>query len=429
MATYKVENGALDDLANGLTSGQRGTAESLYQTTNGQLLTLNETLMLNTWSKKGLVRTFVCLPVDDALKGGVKIKADNLDDEACRQLQDIFKKEAMQDVAEAGYWARHFGGGALIALSEEDNAEPFDIKRKNQSVSFMAVDRWRLPARAGYTKEFVQVSYSSNQLNLDLGKKTKDYNNGSNTRWMNKSTVNGKPIDKSRIKIIMGDSCPIITRQTVSGWGLSVYEKCAEDFDTYEKTMNLIHELMLEGKINVMKVDGLMNSLRAGEIDDVLKVIRKLGEVKTQTRNMIMDGKDDFMQTQASLAGFADVIKIAMARLASGLRIPQTKYFGTTPAGFNSGEGDIENYNAMIESTIRPNLRPLVQWSLEILCASRLGVEPQNLSFEFMPLREVKPKEQEEINTMKQARYMELADRGALSDEELKEKMELEKLI
>lgn len=428
-----ITNSTLGDFKSAVEDvASRGTAQSYYQTTNGEYLTLNETLLLNLWNKKGLIRTFVCLPVDDALKDGVEISADNMDDEACKKLEDIFKVKGEPSVKESAYWARHFGGGGLIVLTDQELKEPFNKEKLNQTVSFMAVDRWRLPATAGYTDDFVEVTFSQNAFCLDLGVKSANHNK--KTKYKNKykpdskndimSQVNGKPVDKSRITIMMGDSAPIITRQALSGWGLSVYEKIAEDCDTYEVAMVLLHELMEEGKTNVIKVDGLLNSLRAKKFGEIIKVFTTMSSMKKKTRTMLLDGKDDYQQTQSNLSGYSEAIKSVMIRLAAGLRMPLTKIFGISAAGFNSGEDDIENYNSMINSTIRPKMRPMIQEVLEILCASELGIIPKNLQFKYRPLREINPETEEKIKSSKLARLVSLLDSEQITDEEFKEKVE-----
>jgi len=426
-----VSNSSLNDFTAAAVDSttNRGTSNSYYQSTNSEYLTLNEILLLNAWQKKGMIRTFICLPVDDALKDGVEISADNLDDEACKRLEEIFKIKGAPAVKETAYWARHFGGGGLIVLSGDQKLnEPFNKEKLGQTVSFMAVDRWRLPARAGYTQDFIDVAFSKNAIALDLS--IKDASNRNKIQTVKGAgQVNGKPVDNSRINIMMGDIAPLITRQAVSGWGLSVYEKVAEDFDSYEKGMTLIHELMEEGKVNVVKVDGLIRSLSAGKFANIIEVMTSMTRLKKQIKTLIIDGKDDFQQTQATLSGYEGAISVIMTRLAAGLRIPQTKYYGTAPAGFSNDDGSIDNYNDMINSTVRPKMRPLIQEILEIQCASELKVLPKNLQFKFRPLREIKPKEQEEINKMKFERFMALHEAELITDKELKDKLERHDLI
>ncbi|RLI44419.1 hypothetical protein DRO61_12190 [Candidatus Bathyarchaeota archaeon] len=427
----KIDNGALNDLSHTLTDvNRRGTAQSLNESTNYQYLTLNEILLLNQWNKKGLLRTFVCLPVDDALKGGVKITSETLDDETKKKLESIFIKDGLPHIQELGYWARLFGGGGLITLTDEDLNKPFDKKKLNQEVSFMAVDRWRLNARAGFDKDFVQVAYSNNALNLTLDAKSVNHNSRIKSSYTPVGIVNGKPVDNSRINTMMGDVAPLITRQALSGWGLSIYEKVAEDFDTYEKTMTLIHDLLKEGKVNIIKVDRLMDSLRAGQFDDVIKVFTQMTYLKKQINTMIIDGKDDYQQTQSTLTGYGEAIQSIMTRISASLRMTSSKLFGIGASGFSNGEDNIENYNSMVNSTVRPKLREPIQEVIEILCASDLGiVPPEDLSFEYHSLREIPPKEQEEMDTSLFNRFKALHEEGILSDVEYKDKLERNNLL
>jgi hypothetical protein len=83
----------------------------------------------------------------------------------------------------------------------------------------------------------------------------------------------------------------------------------------------------------------------------------------------------------------------------------------------------------MINSTIRPKLRPMVQEVLEILCASELSIVPKNLQFKYKSLREIGPKEQEEINVMKQGRFLAGLEAGIIEEKELAEKFERHNLV
>lgn len=412
-----IENGALSDMTQSVVEAQsrRGNVQSLENNTNTDLITLKETLLLNYWNKKGILRTFVCLPIDDALKGDLKITADNIDEDGINELHKAYVELAKNEIAELGYWARHFGGSGLITLTPEKSGgstlqDPFVKTKKNQEVSFMAIDRWRLGGKSGYNTDSIKTLISSNGLHYYAGKSV--------------TGVNGTPVDNSRIKTMIGDSAPIITRQSLNGWGLSILEKIAQSLDNYDKGLNLIYELMKEGKTNVIKVKGLLDSLRAGQFNDIVKVVTESTFLKQQINTMIMDGDDDYTQTQASLSGFDSVLKELRIAIASDLRMPMTKLFGISASGFNSGEDDIENYNSMINSTIRPKLRPIIQDVLETLCYSVLGVEPKGLTFEFAPLKEIDQVTQEDINDKRYYRLKDMLISELIDEEEFKTRIE-----
>jgi len=413
-----VENGSLNDFQDSVLDGdysRGGKASVMRWANNGALITLNEQILLGYWERKGLIRTYCELPISDALKGGIEITADNFDDDTANELEEIFLEKGIDAVKELASWARLFGGAGLIAINDGlDLSEPF-VKEKAKDVEFLAVDRWRLGGKTGYKENDINVLMNQNNLFYYKGKQI--------------TVTNGVQVDNERIKLMHGDNAPIITRQKLNGWGLSIVEKIRDNIDLYEQTNELLFELLKEGKVNVVKVNGLIESLSSGDFDNVVKWTRQSNQLKKAINTLVMDAKDDYQQTQANLGGFAEVLNQIRINCAADLRMPMTKLWGISSAGFNSGEDDIENYNAMINSDIRPELRPIIQWQLEILCYAYLGIEAQNLKFKFKPLREMSAKDIEEINEKKHKRFMEMYEAGLISDTDLKKKLEKEGLL
>ena len=122
------------------------------------------------------------------------------------------------------------------------------------------------------------------------------------------------------------------------------------------------------------------------------------------------------------------MIKENRIGIASALKMPMTKLFGLSAAGFNSGEDDIENYNAMIESEIRNKLRQPLRVILSLCAMQVFGYIPE-FKFEFKPLRIMSEKEEEEINTSRHNRCMSLYQNGLLSAKELGEALDSYKLL
>ena len=405
-----IENGTLDDFNDSIadSSETRGAYGSLAKWFDAPLITQNEIFLRNMWAKKGIIRTYVELPVDEALKGGIQIKSDNLDEDAHNHLEECFLKY-LPTIKEAFYWARLYGGAGLITLNNGlPLSDPFvKANKKNKDIDFMAIDRWRLGAKQGYKEKDINLLYGKNSVMYFQGRDT---------------TTFGTKIDNSRIQIINGDNAPLLTRQELNGWGLSVVEKISASFDSYETANNLIFQLLKEGKTNIIKVRDLVESLASGKFDDIVKAVIKSNNLKKQINTMVMDSQDDFMQTQSNLSGFDTLLAQLRQNLAADLRIPMTKLFGISASGFNSGEDDIDNFNSMIESDIRPELRPVIQNVIEVLAVSELGVDVQGLKFSFAPLKELPQTDLEVVNTSKYERYISLLDRGLMSEEDFKQK-------
>jgi hypothetical protein len=77
--------------------------------------------------------------------------------------------------------------------------------------------------------------------------------------------------------------------------------------------------------------------------------------------------------------------------------MPLTKVFGISSAGFNSGEDDIENYNAMVESEIRAKLKHPIMRMVQVRCQKMFGFVPDDLKIEFKPLRMLSAEQEENV--------------------------------
>ena len=96
----------------------------------------------------GLVQTIVCVPVDDALRGGIMIKSKQLSEDEIKQLHVKFDREdGLGTAGWAAKWERLFGGaGILTFIDDQDPEMPLDIKSisKDSNITFRDVDMWEL---------------------------------------------------------------------------------------------------------------------------------------------------------------------------------------------------------------------------------------------------------------------------------------------
>jgi hypothetical protein len=101
--------------------------------------------------------------------------------------------------------------------------------------------------------------------------------------------------------------------------------------------------------------------------------------------------------------------------------MPLTKVFGISAAGFSSGEDDIENYNAMIESSIRQKLKYEVLKVVKVRCQLKFGFIPKDLRVSFKPLRILSAEQEENVKTQKFNRVLSAASSGQISAIEFRE--------
>ena len=87
-----------------------------------------------------------------------------------------------------------------------------------------------------------------------------------------------------------------------------------------------------------------------------------------------------------------------MLDIAGACEIPVTRLFGRSPAGFNAtGESDLTNYYDSIEEKQEAYLAPILDKLLPVIALSTWGMVPDDLDYEFNPLRKADPKENADL--------------------------------
>lgn len=352
----------------------------------------------------GLVQTIVDVPVDDAFRGGVEVKSKQLSPEQLDMLRDCDEREGdINTVAQALKWTRLFGGGAVVIVTDQDYETPLDINAitPDSLLEFRAVDMW--------------------ELYFDL-QNTGGYDSAIQEERFEFYSYYGKKLHKSRVLKMKGLVVPSFLRPRLRGWGFSVVEALVRSINQYLEGTSLIYELVDEAKIDVFGIKNLTSTLLQPEgTKAVATRIQLANQQKDYQHALVMDAEDTYEQKTLTFAGLADVMKEIRIQVASDLRMPLTKVFGLSAAGFNSGEDDIEVYNGMIESTIRQKARVDVLRVLELRCQKLFGYIPDDLSISFKPLRVLSTVEEEDVKDKKHARLVTAMQAGAISLEEYRD--------
>ena len=355
-------------------------------------VTLNRVLLSYAYMTHGVIQTAIDQPVEDAFRGGVKFICDELDEEDKRHLHTIMEECGdFQAVKDAMKWAKLYGGAGVIANTDQDPSSPLDIKRVNERspLAFLAADRWELILQAFDKPELPYNYYGAN-------------------------------IHKSRVARVLGKEAPSFIRKRLQGWGMSELERTLRQINMYTKNEDAIFELLDEAKIDVWKINGfnssMLSSLAAGQTNKRL-------QIATMTKNyhnaITLDSEDEYEQKQISFSGLAEMMKEIRVGIAASVRMPMTKLFGLSAAGFSSGEDDIENYNAIVESETRAKAKEVLRFVVPIRCKQVFGFVPENIDFEFKPLRVLGADQEETVKRQKFDRAVALYDKGMLTPAEL----------
>jgi len=388
-------------------------------------VTLNWTLLSNSYMSQGLLRTVVDQVVDDAFGDGVQFKTAQLDPEELKELNRAFRKQRnrasyqgtrgqkinfnagydltnsdMEACKLVGKWGRLFGGSGLIVNTTQPMNSDLrvDVIGEDTPLTFIAADRWELIL---------------DQINVNSEANPTPYN------------YYGNPLHRSRVSRFIWAQAPSRIRQRLQGWGMSVLEESIRPVNAYLKFEKLIFELMDEAKIDVYKIKGFNAALATARgTDQIMRRVQLSNQAKSFQSALTMDKEDDYEQkTLGSIfAGLGDFYTQLRVNLCAYLKIPMNKLFGESAGGFGSGKDSLDNYHSTVRN-FRTGMEPVVLNAGELRCQQMYGIVPEDLEVEWVPLAILDGVEQEAVKTSQQNRIAQRYTLGLTTDKEASEEM------
>ena len=364
------------------------TQEPLVRATKHSLITLNWQELTYAYVNFGLVQRFIDQPILDALRGGIVVKSKELGDKV-KDIDIYMKDKGIYDAfINANKWKRLYGGGGLIINASGKPDQPLNINDIPQGaeLELYDADLWEL--------NYAFNVESVNEFENDEGTGTVKYN------------YYGVPLNDQRVIRLSGKRAPALVRRQLRGWGMSELERLMMSINQYMKNQQCIFEGLDEFKLDVYKFTGFNEALATANEEQIAKKVREVNDNKNFQNAVVLDKEDDYVTKQITFSGLAEMVKEIRIGVACDLNMPITKLFGISSAGFNSGDDDIENYNAMIESEIRQPLRTPLLKVLKIVCKILFGFIPEDLDFEYKPLRILSGEQEEKVKSRKLERIL-----------------------
>jgi hypothetical protein len=376
-------------------------------------ITLNRALLSQTYIEHGIIQVVIDQPIDDAFRGGIIIKCPELSSDDIKELDSYLSREQiLETYSQALKWARLYGGSGILINAGQDLTKPLNINSISEKtqVEFYAADRWEL-------------SYSPSGMSLLDQLKSEDtldcpYN------------YYGHTIHKDNVIKLKNKAAPSLIRGQFGGWGVSELEKMIRSYNQYLKHQNVTYELLDESKIDVFKLNGFNSAIATR--DGAQKTATRVAlaaKIKNFQNALVMDIDDEYEQKTLGFGGLSEILTQIRIGLACDLRMPMAKLFGLSAAGFSSGEDDIENYNAMVESDIRSKCKTGLIKILNIACQKVLGHIPENITFDFKPLRIMTNQQESTVKTDALNRITTAVNSGLCTSEKAVELINSEKIF
>jgi len=411
----QVENGLSDVVMGGMTPFSMATqinqTDTFFYNIRTYLISNMRQLLSQMYVEHGIIQALIDTPVEDALRGGFKIKTSMLDEEEITELENYMEEcQDIETVKQAFKWMRLYGGGGIIIMTNQKHDKPLDDK-KLDGMELRAVDMWELFS--------AQQNIDDDTRRLEIGEKS-DF-------CFNYYAIN---LHKTRVIVLKGKVAPSFIRPRLRGWGFSYVEAVVSSINQFLKSKNLTFEVLDEFKVDIFKIAGLNQALL--QKDGTAKVTQRVQLANSQKNfqnAMVLDAQDEHQSKQLTFSGLADVQKEFRIQLASDLRMPLTKLFGLSATGFNSGDDDIENYNGMIESEVRPKIKAALKEVIKLRIKEKYGVDATDLKLELHPLRTLSHEQEENVKDKKFNRVVISLEKGLCSHKEAQEAINREGLL
>lgn len=394
-------------------------------------ITLNWTLLSNSYMTQGLLRTVVDQIVDDAYGEGIEFTSKQLDDEELAALNLSFQTQRTREdyqgtrgqrinfnagadltnsdleaCKEVGKWGRLFGGAGLIVNTNQpmDRELRPEIIGEDSPLTFIAADRWELVL---------------DQINVLSDTNPAPYN------------YYGNVLHRSRVSRFIWAKAPSRIRQRLGGWGMSVLEESIRPVNAYLKFEKLIFELMDEAKVDVYKIKGF-NALLATRrgTDQLMQRVQAGNQAKSFQNALTMDKEDDYEQKNLGsiFPGLVGMYQELRINLCGYMKIPMNKLFGQSAGGFSSGKDSLDNYNTTVRN-FRKTSEPTVLTAGKLRCQQMYRVIPEDLGISWVPLAVLDGVEQEAVKTSQQNRIIQRYEKGLTTDKESMQEMRKNELI
>ena len=374
-------------------------------------MTQNYPLLNSLYRNDWIARRVIDTIPEDMLKNWFNLKSQLTPDQINQFETAVRKTHLKKQLLEGLRWGRLFGGaaGIIVIEGQEDMLdEPLnlDMILPGQYTGLIIADRW-------------SGVYPDSGLVQDMGDPdfgTPEYYTFSMSET---DLAFGVRVHHSRVIRFMGRDLPYIERTAENYWGMSELEHVYTELNKRNTTSENIAQLIFQANIRTYKMAdlGQMLTVMQPEIQKRLYQVLIMQNFLLSNMGMNVMDKDDSLEThQYTFSGLNDIYESFMLDISGASEIPVTRLFGRSPAGLNAtGESDLTNYYDKIKQDQESKLRPVLEKLLPIVCVCLWNLVPDDLDFDFNPVRDTSEKERADLIQQGSAAIVSVFQSGLIS--------------
>lgn len=303
--------------------------------------------------------------------------------------QTLESLNAQRVLAQAYETARLYGGAVVYmgVLDGQNPASPLGAVGPNSIFLLEVFSRYELKI-IELNSDLSDPNYGQPEL-FEFVRSPKDGN----------KSLLGRRIHASRCLVFPGAPTSRRQRERNDHWWNSVLTPIYPVLRGYGTTWEAAERIMQDFSQVMIKWKDLGETMaRPGGSDQFMNRLEIINRCRSVYGLLILDAEyEDYSRQTASIAGLPELLDRWVKRIAAAAEMPVTVLYGESPSGLNAtGESDIQNWYATLQSRQQTILRPLVERLVRVVFQST-GGEPDTWRFEWRPLWS--PTDQQTVQT------------------------------
>jgi phage-related protein (TIGR01555 family) len=239
----------------------------------------------------------------------------------------------------------------------------------------------------------------------------------------------GKEVHSSRLMTMITRELPDILKPAFNFSGISLSQLAEPYVDNWLRTRQSVADLINNFSITALKTS-MAQVLQGGdgpECDgtDLFERADLFTAGRSNKGLMLLDkDSEELVQVNTPLGGLHELQAQAQEQMCSVSRTPAIILTGISPSGLNaSSEGEISTFEDWIAALQEAFDREPIETILKVMQLSMYGEIDPDITFAFVPLRQMTKKELAEIRTADSTTDTNYIDRGVLDPMEVREKI------
>lgn len=344
------------------------------------------------YASGGLFAKVIDYPADAAVSKGVEIEGD-ID---ALISNEIDRLKVMAVIADCLRWSRLYGGAAMIIIADDgaDLSKPLSLERLQQIHELKVFDLNDISASHLVYSDPTKTNYGMPQY-YEVTPRFSGFNARFKVHESRLIEFGGDPLPREMIT----DNIPWKGRSVASG----VYPAIC----SYQEVLLLCKEVLRRKQQAVHKMKGLAASIaaRGSDAERAMQMRINMVDIARGIRNSVaVDTEDDYTIINCDVAGLPALVQEEQINVSACSGISVVRLFGRPPGGLNSsGNTDIENDNAMVDSVRVNRAQPPLERLISLICAQNTIKDkaPQDWKIKWPALRQLTEKEEAEIEKIK----------------------------